>query len=123
MAIAQLLTVLTEPAGRALLLAQLAGPASRTRALPVDRITNATVLAVTLFRTIAPIMLSIAWPITLDALPARCAQTFARITLTGGSIHALAPFATVLAVHIVRAGFLTAFALKSGNAQTRSINM
>lgn len=123
MAVAQLLTVLSKPAGRALLLAQLARPSSRTRTLAIDRIANTTVLAETFLRTIAPIVLCIARPIALDALPARCTQTFARITFTGGSIHTLAPFATVLAVHIVRAGLFAAFALKSGNTQARSINV
>lgn len=120
MAIAQLLTVLPEPAGRTLLVAQLARPSGRARALTVDGIANAPVLAVALLGTVPPIVLRIARPIALDALPARCTGTLARFTVAGRPVHALAPLATVLAVRVVRAGLLAAFALEAGNAKARA---
>lgn len=123
MAIAQLLTVLPEPARGALLVTQITRPTGRTRTLPIDRVAGTSVLAAALFGTVAPVMLRIARPIALDALPARGANALARITLAGRPVHALAPLAAVLPVRVVRARFFTAFALETGYTEARSINV
>lgn len=123
MAVTALRTILTKPTRITLLLAPIPIPPSRACTLTVNRITDATVCAITPLGAIFAIVVGVAGSIASDSLPTGCTEALATFRCTDSSVHTLTTLAAALTVGSIAALLLAVFSLEARNAITRSINV